>query len=493
MVSQISTGNLDENEACYLELAPKPTVLRRQSISIAEKRRICTEAYEPGNFGIRAIARKYKVQPSQIRRWNRRFNEGTFSVFDDADDGLKKRKKKRCESSKFFRLPGAGRKHSFSPALIAHLKVFLDEKRLNNMSVDVRMLMLEARRVDPVSCRLHPLTFRSRIRRLCLCLWGITWRKGTSKAQVTRSCSRLIADFKSMVEEKIAMYNIPLQNIYNADQTNVYYSMEGRYTLERRGTKTITVRGAATSSRSTVMLGCGLDGTKIPPYVVYKGTSNGRIATEFTNSVESGYPEGVVLAVQENAWFDEAIMLDWIENCWKKHIATKNDEIYYLFLDSFSVHQTTTIKEAFTRCNTEVEYVPEGYTAALQVMDVGVNKPFKGFIRNEFDDWLIATFEEGKASRPSRQVVTGWIKRAFDQVSTTTIKNSWRKATSLTLVGDDVDDDDDVDEEEDEDDEEEEVNNYLILSPYDVREVDGEVVQENDTTTIIIDEREQQD
>ena len=165
--------------------------------------------------------------------------------------------------------------------------------------------------------------------------------------------------------------------------------------MERRGTKTITVRGAATSSRCTVMLGCGLDGTKVPPFVVYKGSSNGRIATEFTNSAESGYPEGVVLAVQENAWFDEAVMLDWIENCWKKNIATNADEVYYLFLDSFSVHQTATIKEVFTRCNTEVEYVPEGYTSALQVMDVGVNKPFKGYIRHEFDDWLIATYAEG--------------------------------------------------------------------------------------------------
>ena len=64
------------------------------------------------------------------------------------------------------------------------------------------------------------------------------------------------------------------------------------------------------------------------------------------------------------------------------------------------------MKEAITGCNTEVEYIPEGSTSVLQVMNVGVNKLFKGFIWNKFNDWLIATYEEGKASRPSCQVVT---------------------------------------------------------------------------------------
>ena len=111
--------------------------------------------------------------------------------------------------------------------------------------------------------------------------------------------------------------------------------MEGRYTLEGRGTKIITVQEAATSSRTTVMLGRAMDCTKMPPYIVYKGIFKGHIATEFTNSIESGYPEDVVLVVQENAWFDEAIMLDWIENCWKKHIKQKTTIPIICFLILF--------------------------------------------------------------------------------------------------------------------------------------------------------------
>ena len=92
-------------------------------------------------------------------------------------------------------------------------------------------------------------------------------------------------------------------------------------------------------------------------------------------------------------------------------------------------------------------------------MDVGVNKPFKGFIWNKFDDWLIATYEKGKTSCPNRKVITSWIKRAFNKVSTATIKNSWRKATSLPTIGGVDDVEVDGDEEQYVDDEEEEVNN----------------------------------
>ena len=114
------------------------------------------------------------------------------------------------------------------------------------------------------------------------------------------------------------MYNIPLSNIYNADQTNCYYSLESKYTLTKRGSRTVAVRGSGSTSRCTLMLGVSMDGRKLPPYIVFKGEKKGRIAGEFNNSQVHGYPEGVLLCTQNHAWFDEDVMLDWIEKCWGK-------------------------------------------------------------------------------------------------------------------------------------------------------------------------------
>jgi hypothetical protein len=37
---------------------------------------------------------------------------------------------------------------------------------------------------------------------------------------------------------------------------------------------------------------------------------------------------------------------------------------------------------------TEVDYIPPGYTSKLQMLDVGVNRPFKIGMHMQFDDWV---------------------------------------------------------------------------------------------------------
>jgi hypothetical protein len=236
-------------------LTKKAHVHSRTRISLATKYKICAEAFGPCSPGIRCTARKYQIGASMIRRWK----ESIYTLPQDDDDDFL--------SSKKFRCSGAGRKHEFTPVLIAHLKAFYERMREKSLSVDIRMLMLECRRVDPVSTSfLYYSAFRSRIRRLCRKEWGLSWRRATKKAQTTRTCEWLIADFKTMVQEKIKRYNIPLDNIFNVDQTNCYYSLESKYTLTKRGSRTVSVRGSGSTSRCTLMLGASMTGKKLPPY-----------------------------------------------------------------------------------------------------------------------------------------------------------------------------------------------------------------------------------
>jgi hypothetical protein len=59
--------------------------------------------------------------------------------------------------------------------------------------------------------------------------------------------------------------------------------------------------------------------TKLPPFNVFKGSENrtGTIARELI--LKTGYPDDVELTVQENEWFDERVMLQWIATVWKPH------------------------------------------------------------------------------------------------------------------------------------------------------------------------------
>jgi hypothetical protein len=57
------------------------------------------------------------------------------------------------------------------------------------------------------------------------------------------------------------------------------------------------------------------------------------------------------------------------------------------------------------------------------VIDVGMHKPLKGYLRNEFDNWLVAN--AGKKTKPALRTVCNCVKRAYDSASTSTLINSW--------------------------------------------------------------------
>jgi hypothetical protein len=165
---------------------------------------------------------------------------------------------------------------------------------------------------------LNENTIRVRIWRL-LKVWNQSWRRATHKAQNTRHCKSIINDFRQYFFNKVTMLGVKKCNIYNADQTNVPFAMESIYTYANCGSRT--------ASRCTVMLAASLTGEKVIPYIVYKGknTRGGVVRKEINQ--RKGFPGDVELMIQENAWFDEQVMLDWIERVWKREVAIDPYEI----------------------------------------------------------------------------------------------------------------------------------------------------------------------
>jgi hypothetical protein len=78
-------------------------------------------------------------------------------------------------------------------------------------------------------------------------------------------------------------------------------------------------------------------------------------------------------------------------------------------------------------------------------MDLGCNKPFKNYVRNEFDKWLV----ENMHQKPKRYDVAGWIEKGWDTVKIETIANSFHRAGLIRYNDIDwdtsLDIDDDVD------------------------------------------------
>ncbi len=64
--------------------------------------------------------------------------------------------------------------------------------------------------------------------------------------------------------------------------------------------KTVTITGTGASARCTFLFGVTFTDEKLPPFIIFKGMPNGRVA-----QVVSQVDSNVVCTVQKNAWMDE--------------------------------------------------------------------------------------------------------------------------------------------------------------------------------------------
>jgi hypothetical protein len=165
---------------------------------------------------------------------------------------------------------------------------------------------------------------------------------------------------------------------------------------------------------------------KIPPHLVYSGktTRGNRVLKELRE--KKGYPGDCTYNVQEKAWFDEEVLIDWIENHWRPFLDLHKIEFAYLLLDKCKVHMTSRVRESFALNKTEVDYVPAGYTSKLQPLDVGINAPFKSYIRHDVERFMVDN--PGLKVKVHRRDVARWISDAWAKISSTIIVNSWRKS-----------------------------------------------------------------
>ena len=123
----------------------------------------------------------------------------------------------------------------------------------------------------------------------------------------------------------------------------------------------------------TVALTVTATGGLLPPMFVFKVKPGGRVQCELRN-----FPEGAVYTVQHNAWMDESVMLQWVDQVLKPWSETVQDDIVtYLLLDSYKVHQMTSVTCRVESLRIEVDHIPSGCTGLAQPIDIGIGKSFK--------------------------------------------------------------------------------------------------------------------
>ena len=123
------------------------------------------------------------------------------------------------------------------------------------------------------------------------------------------------------------------------------------------------------------MLSCCAGGTKLPPMLISKRK----------NMPNEAIPRGVIAHVHDKGWVDENGMKIQIEKVWSRRPAGLLKKPALLVLDQFRAHTTQDTKKRFKEEKTHLAVIPGGLTSLLLPLDISINKPFKVFMREEWN------------------------------------------------------------------------------------------------------------
>ena len=207
------------------------------------------------------------------------------------------------------------------------------------------------------------------------------------------------------------------------DQTPIFFSMVPNTTLNCVGDRSVNVRSSSGSTMCvTVALTVTAAGGLLPPMLVFKAKPGGHVQRELRN-----FPEGAVYTVQHNAWMDESVMLQWVDQVLKPWSETVPENIVpNLLLDLYKVHLMTTVTRQIETLGIEVDHIPGGCTGLAQPIDVGIGKPFKNRVRHKWEDWMLDGAIDEEVTKPrTRLQVVEWCCNSFRELEGTIVCNAW--------------------------------------------------------------------
>ena len=203
--------------------------------------------------------------------------------------------------------------------------------------------------------------------------------------------------------------------------------MPRNYTITEKGTKEVFIKtSGCEKQRVTVMLAITGDGRKLPPFLIFKRKTNPK-----TPKSEKLFPDDVIVRNQEKGWMTETLMFDWLRNVWEIRPGGLSKIPSMLCLDAFRGHLTDAVREKIHSLASDLVVIPAGMTSVLQPLDVSINKPFKGYVQEQYEKWFCEPNREltptGKIKRAAPHIVANWVSAAWKRIEGPMIVKSFKK------------------------------------------------------------------
>ena len=160
--------------------------------------------------------------------------------------------------------------------------------------------------------------------------------------------------------------------MWNCDETGFCTATASRVVLARKGAKAVHEIGGGSGREFITVLGCcAADGTRLPPYTVYKGQN---LYREWT----SAGPPGAFYGMSKSGWMESDNFLSWFDKCFLPAVDNLlQDAPVLLFVDGHHSHLSLSLLRRAREKGVHLICLPPHTTHILQPLDVGVYGPMK--------------------------------------------------------------------------------------------------------------------
>jgi len=178
----------------------------------------------------------------------------------------------------------------------------------------------------------------------------------------------------------VTKYSIPLQLIFNFDQTGLKIVPVSNWTMPSEGSKQVDIIVLEDKREIIALLGSTADVSLLPPHILYQGKADQCHA-------KYQFPD-------DNHWSTVDSIIRYIENVIVPYTDKVKEELdlpirqyAVAVFDELRAHRCEEVLDALSKARIQHVYVPAGCTDELQPMDLSVNGELKTALKNEFTNW----------------------------------------------------------------------------------------------------------
>lgn len=217
-------------------------------------------------------------------------------------------------------------------------------------------------------------------------------------------------------------------DIFNADETGLFYKLTPDSTLKFKGEK--CVGGKHSKLRYTILVCANMSGTEKRKLLVIGKYENPRCMKNVKNLP-------VRYKANKRSWMTSIVFEEEIRR-WDQHLQRKNRKIL-LLVDNCAAHP-----KLQNLTHIRLEFLPPNCTSAIQPMDQGVIKCLKTHYRRHLLLRMINAIDTGEEFVLSLLDSIKLLAQSWEQVTPTTIKNCFRHSGIRMIVNDTFDDEDNL-------------------------------------------------